>query len=86
MKQFQGTIRLPKCLYNAPPEPKVEKKEPARKGKAKYPDEDILQMRRMHEVEGKSLKDVAAYFPELQEQYVRNVLNYTVRSKLLLKV
>ena len=86
MKQFYGTIRLPRSLYLAPPEPKVAKKIPGRKGAVKYPDEVILQMRKMHEVERKSVIEVINSYPEINPQYVRNILDYTSRSKLILKV
>lgn len=56
-----------------------------RKATIKIPDEAILKMRTLHEVDRLPLKAVQAMFPEIQDNYLRKVLNYEIRSNLVLK-
>lgn len=49
---------------------------------AKIPDETILAMRRMYEIEGKPMRAVAAAFPEVSECYVKSILLYVCRINL----
>ena len=49
---------------------------------ARIPDETILAMRRMHEIERAPLKAVQAAYPWINANYVRNVLNYIARANL----
>lgn len=51
----------------------------------KVPPETILAMRRMHEIEGKSLRQVQLAHPELQAGYVRSVIEYRIRGNLRVK-
>lgn len=49
---------------------------------AKIPAETILEMRRMYELQGKAPRVIQAAFPHLGIEYVRQVLNYTIRGNL----
>jgi len=75
--------RLPKSLFSGPAEPRPEKKERKRTGVIKYPDEMIIKMRTMYQKEGKTMKDVIAAYPDINENYIRNILNYMVRGNLI---
>lgn len=50
----------------------------------KVSDDVILSMRRMHEVDRKSMAQVGRAYPQFSEDYVRSVLNYIIRCNLLL--
>lgn len=49
-------------------------------GPIRVPDADVLAMRYMHEVERKAFHLVARAFPQCSENYVRQVLQYSVRA------
>jgi len=69
--------------YNAP-----KRKPPIPQGR-KIPfaisDEQILEMRRMHEFQGKKPKEIREAFPELNLTPIRlySILSYETRSKLI---
>ena len=75
--------RLPKSLYYASPDPKPEKKEKKVGRAIKIPDEVIIKMRTMYQKEGSPMKDVIAAYPDINANYVRNILNYMVRANLI---
>ena len=72
---------------DAPPRPK---RKPGKHGSARgpqpaknrVPDEIIIAMRRMHEKEGKSYRQVEAAYPYMRARYVRDVLEYIIRRTL----
>lgn len=49
---------------------------------AKYPDEDILTMRRQSEINRKTFQEICGNFPTYQKKYIREVLEYTIRAHL----
>lgn len=54
----------------------------ASRSNPKVPDEIVLAMRRMHEVERKPFKDVFAAFPQYTKNYIVAILSYTLRAHL----
>lgn len=48
----------------------------------KVPDETVLAIRRMHEIDRKPLHIVMRAYPELSETYLRSLLSYQLRANL----
>lgn len=49
---------------------------------AVVPDAVILEMRRLHEIERKTMLEVCAVYPQFSQRYVRDVLGYILRANL----
>lgn len=61
----------------------IEKKlEQGRHHHVTIPDATILEMRRLHEIERKTIQQVQKMYPDINGDYVRNVLSYIVRTNL----
>lgn len=77
---------IDRAIWNKAGDHEKEKNGGAGRGRhhntAKVPNEVILAMRRMHEVERASLREVQRAFPSYRERYVRNVLEYVIRANL----
>lgn len=50
--------------------------------RSKVPDEHVLDMRRKHELESYSQRQVERAYPQYSESYIRNILAYTYRTHL----
>lgn len=66
-------VHLLRNKYKAPKRPS---------GKVTVPDAHILDMRRKHEVDGLTHRQVMEAYPQYSEKYVRAVLNYILRAHL----
>lgn len=59
-----------------------------RRGKPTHhviPDEVVLAIRTMHEIDRKTYTQVIAAYPQYSKHYVRSILNYELRAHLILK-
>jgi uncharacterized protein (DUF433 family) len=66
---------------------KVRKRKGARvyKGTPTIPDEVILKLRTRHEIDNVPLRKLLYEFPDLREQYIRDILDYRLRVHLRVK-
>ena len=76
---------FPQLFVKDDSKPEKKKKEVLSHGlrtvKCQVPDSEILAMRRMHQIERKTAKEVIAAFPQYHWHYVREVLAYTIRNQ-----
>lgn len=79
---LQMSGALYKSFILSESETKAPPKQPQQLGRIQVPNEVIVEMRRLHEVERLTVKQVQDRYPEYSTNYVKNVLQYIVRAKL----
>ena len=50
-------------------------------GKCTVTDEEVLAMRRMHQIDRMTIQQVARRFSQFTENYVRSILDYSIRAQ-----
>ncbi len=75
---------MPQILVRdvGPPTPRAVKPERKIGRKIKVPDETILAIRRMSEIERRPLDVILEMYPQLSRHYLRSVLGYMIRCDL----